>query len=434
MSKKSATDSSRLDLGIEGLLAPVQYSVSSEEVSTSATLASEMNGVTQNLSDYDFAMYAEQSQWQELIEYAEKVIAATDLPIARVWWLRGQVEMSSMPVSLLVSSFGSLCQRIQQQGEMESMRHSLLELSSLISERAQSNQDELCLQDLDEILIIFDLSNAGGRRITDTAVGQALPDVSKRQDENRVSSSSQPMLTRSRIIVVASLGVAVLSVMFGSVRSVSRFFRNDNRSALVVLSDKKDSSHLPPPTLEPPDISKRIGISDLDAVKYGIDSADKETQTDVDANQGGSVLQESRNEPKSEIKPQPIVSALRPTATVGKELVNTTGPIEGSEFRSGVERERSKTMIKAQLPQSTDDSGGQQWPAPFGARSMVVVDATRVYRRPSDTSDVLGQLLVGDKILVEGKYGRWARIRSRKGRTGYIDVGTLGQGEDFRAP
>jgi hypothetical protein len=428
MSKKNAIDSSRLDLGIQSLLASVESSVSSVELPTSRKIVSEMNGATHNLCDSEFAMYAKRSQWEELIEHAEKVIAETDSPLARVWWLRGQVEMSSMPVSLLVSSFGSLCQRIQQQGKMESCSDSLVELSYLISERARLNHDAQCLRELDEILIIFELSHTGDQPATDPAVQQASLDALKRQGENRFSSSVKPMLSRGRIIVGVFLSVAVLLAMFGSVRFSSRLFRNENRSALIVLTDKKNRSQFSSPTLDLPDISKRIGISDLDAVKYRLNSAD------ANANPGGAVLQESRSDAKPQIRPQvEIGTAPRRTAGVSKESVNTTGPLEGREFRRGVERERSKAIVKAQLPHTRDDSRGQ-WPSPFGARSMVVVDATKVFRRMSDTSDILGQLLVGDKILVEGTYGRWARIRSRKGRTGYVDVGSLGQGEDFRAP
>lgn len=424
MSKKSATDSSRLDLGIQSLLASVESSVSSVELPTSRKIASEMNGATHSLCENEFAVYAKRNQWQELIEYAEKVISETDSPLARVWWLRGQVEMSSMPVSLLVSSFGSLCQRIQQQGEMESFSDLLVELSYLISERARSNHDAQCVEELDEILVIFELSHTGDQPGKDPAVQQVPLDTLKRQEENRFSSSGIPMLKPSRIIVAVFLSAAVLWVMFGSVKFRSKFFQHENRSALIVLTDKKSGSHFSSPTLELPDVSERVGISGLDAVKYRLNSVD------VKGNPGGAVLQGSRIDTKPQIE---IVTVPRRTAAVSKESVNTTGPLESREFRRGVERERSKAMVKAQLPQRVDDTGGQ-WPSPFGARSMVVVDATKVFRRPSDTSDILGQLLVGDKILVEGTYGRWARIRSRKGRTGYVDFGSLGQGEDFRAP
>jgi hypothetical protein len=33
---------------------------------------------------------------------------------------------------------------------------------------------------------------------------------------------------------------------------------------------------------------------------------------------------------------------------------------------------------------------------------------------------VIGQLEPGDRVLVEGRVGRWLRLRSKKGRGGYV--------------
>ena len=72
--------------------------------------------------------------------------------------------------------------------------------------------------------------------------------------------------------------------------------------------------------------------------------------------------------------------------------------------------------------------------APFDTRYMVVVSSSRVFKRATTSSAVLGQLLSGDKIVVEGVYGKWARIRSRTGRIGFVPIEALGEGLDFRAP
>jgi uncharacterized protein YgiM (DUF1202 family) len=43
-----------------------------------------------------------------------------------------------------------------------------------------------------------------------------------------------------------------------------------------------------------------------------------------------------------------------------------------------------------------------------------------VLSAPSYGGRVIGQLEAGDRVLVEGKLGRWLRLRSKKGRGGYV--------------
>jgi hypothetical protein len=46
--------------------------------------------------------------------------------------------------------------------------------------------------------------------------------------------------------------------------------------------------------------------------------------------------------------------------------------------------------------------------------------STSVVSAPSFGGRVIGQLGAGDRVLVEGFLGRWLRLRSRRGRGGYV--------------
>jgi uncharacterized protein YgiM (DUF1202 family) len=53
-------------------------------------------------------------------------------------------------------------------------------------------------------------------------------------------------------------------------------------------------------------------------------------------------------------------------------------------------------------------------------RTYKVLTRTSVLSAPSYGGRVVGQLDRGDRVLVEGKLGRWLRLRSKKGRGGYV--------------
>jgi uncharacterized protein YgiM (DUF1202 family) len=49
-----------------------------------------------------------------------------------------------------------------------------------------------------------------------------------------------------------------------------------------------------------------------------------------------------------------------------------------------------------------------------------VSHATTVYAAPNYKADILGRLEAGDKVMIEGNAGRWLRLRSRRGKGGYV--------------
>jgi hypothetical protein len=125
------------------------------------------------------------------------------------------------------------------------------------------------------------------------------------------------------------------------------------------------------------------------------------------------------------------------SAPAKRELarVNTSGPVEGDEFRKGVERadagfgipvERGDGTgavgpVRPQLP-GVNDSPSMRHPNPAVdvARPGRAVRSTSVYSGASYGSDIVGRLEPGDKVMIEGNAGRWLRLRSRKGRGGYV--------------
>jgi uncharacterized protein YgiM (DUF1202 family) len=49
-----------------------------------------------------------------------------------------------------------------------------------------------------------------------------------------------------------------------------------------------------------------------------------------------------------------------------------------------------------------------------------VLVRTSVLEHPSYSADVVGTLEPGDRVFVESKMGRWVRLRSKRGRGGFV--------------
>ena len=120
-------------------------------------------------------------------------------------------------------------------------------------------------------------------------------------------------------------------------------------------------------------------------------------------------------------------------------MVRTDGPIESPDFAK--EARRSSAPQQARLPDplfgrppAPDISSGSPNGSSNSSESVrSVITSTDVFSSPSYHARVLGRLLVGDEVNVEGQVGRWLRIRSRKGRIGFIYSQDVGDREDFRA-
>jgi uncharacterized protein YgiM (DUF1202 family) len=69
----------------------------------------------------------------------------------------------------------------------------------------------------------------------------------------------------------------------------------------------------------------------------------------------------------------------------------------------------------------------------LGEIKAVIVD-TNVVDHPSYEARIIAKLREGDKVSVEARAGRWVRIRSRQGKTGYVFAQDIGELEDFRLP
>lgn len=182
-------------------------------------------------------------------------------------------------------------------------------------------------------------------------------------------------------------------------------------SALIVRVD---------PLLVMPEMQRVSGVSNLDALYYDIDAG----------------------KPRADGKPQkedravaPPVGAAVPAvervsesvgSSQGKVTVNTSGPVEGPEFRDLKDEKEDLSLRRSQ--ELFGGGTGRRDDAPQGFevekfdadKLYVVIAKTNVMARPSYQTAALAELQTGDKVLVESKLGPWLKLRSKHGQSGYI--------------
>jgi hypothetical protein len=191
-----------------------------------------------------------------------------------------------------------------------------------------------------------------------------------------------------------------------------------------------------------PVMDSRGRVGSLSALFYSIGASG----AGVDAPSQNSAASTSTSDPAS-VGAAPVADGVASSAQGKRELarVDTTGPVEGNEFRRGVERADAGlgiavdrgdgtgavNPVRPQLP-AVNESPSIRHPgsAVDVARAGRAVRTTSVYSGASYGSDIVGRLEPGDKVMIEGNAGRWLRLRSRKGRGGYVRREDVEEGGD----
>ena len=422
MAKRDTVTSSCLDLGLEAIMTTQQSGESQQDIQTELTF----------IKKNTFAQLAEDGNWAELVAATEKVLSSAGASSdARMWWIRAHLKGRTLPVSLLLPPFASLCRHSVQRNEMSTLKSELSELASAMINHMQSSGEREGRSELNELIKRHDLFTDGMEKMLED-VGEALStdEPEEQMETQRSLGIVKRNVETSRLSKTAIL-IILLFLGSGSVFMAYRDFTSVAQMNTVAVIDRVVEQTAPVSEISLPNFLKRVELSNLEALRYGIREDTALSLTPVSETTGSTSVPRGSNTSAVVDQKASLDSAKR---TIKKETINIYGPVEGSEFSEGKDREK---VIRPQLPRpkvfDRPIDGGVMH-APFDTRYMVVVSSSRVFKRATTSSAVLGQLLSGDKIVVEGVYGKWARIRSRTGRIGFVPIEALGEGLDFRAP
>jgi hypothetical protein len=457
MSKKNNNQASSLDLGLGAILADAQ---ASKEQAPQAETPTPTEIIT--LDDaagelrHEFSTLAQAKQWGVLVSKAETAISSEQDFEARLWWIRGHLGALSLPVSLLAAPFETLCRQLQTRPEARNSLSELVsEVGQIMIERLKGVGDRR--QEHGVRHALTQLGVLGDNRGQSTGPQVIPPKVPRfelgtpagESDLSQVPAGLLPRRKRggARWVVVGALATFLLA-------AVGLYYKNRNLddAQVVVASESFVQSDSATAQISPV-VSARAVTGSLGALYYSITEAtpaavaasSARPPAPVGTSEAGrspAMGVAARSEPapnKPAAQDKPIAARDGDRSRGAKEQVNTVGPVEGAEFRDGVER---RSMQEPRLPSVT---GGEIQPEPRPSASLPEIDGvlrgevrsvlvpTNVLASPNYHARIIARLREGDKVSVEARVGQWVRIRSRKGKTGFIFAQDVGESEDFTA-
>jgi hypothetical protein len=442
MSKKNGGGAQKLDLGIQAILNRSESTANSggdsPRVETAPTTIFTLEDADGEFSP-EYTNLAHTKQWGILVSKAESAISAGSDVEARLWWIRGHLGALSLPVSLLAAPFETVCrQLVSDQKVADLYKPLVVEIGQIMRERLRGVGDRR--QEHAVMLALHQLGLDESKEVERPSWGR-VPSVAPRfelgepaQGEKAPASESVSVKPGRKPVTI--FVVALLVLALGAL--VGRILQRQLSGAAVYVASEAMVATQTAAVLKPPLVEPRAALSNLGALYYSL----SETGTAIPENKDRPA---EPNPPTTTQQPIPArqpdskVAAVEKPAAGRKDVVNTDGPVEGQEFRRGIERGVSQ---QARLP----EPGYELQPKPIpssgypevggvllGEVKSVLVP-TNVLDSPSYRARIIAKLKEGDKVSVEARVGRWVRIRSKRGKTGYVFAQDVGELEDFRSP
>jgi hypothetical protein len=394
--------------------------------------------------DREFVSLAEARKWGVLVSRAEQSVANADDLEARLWWIRGHLGALSLPVSLLAAPFETVCRQLRSDDASEEYRHLVTEIGEIMLTRLNDVGDARQAQRVRDTLVALGLgshlsapANGVERRASVPPLSPVFAEPRHAEPAPAVEELLPPSLPRrwwSRGLVsalLASAGVVLVVVLIGLLRDGEVSAVSDD--FVVQVSDRSQ---------ELPLVKTREVSGSLGALYYSL-SGDKVAPTSSQAS--------------TQPQPAPMVPAVPKSAAASseasrskaqpkhKEMVKTDGPLESSQTTRPpvISRPNEPQLPPPDLALRGDGTGVKEgesrssFPDGIAASTegvKVVLVRTHVLVTGSHHARVLSILEPGDRVQVEGTFGRWLRIRSRKGKVGYVFAADVGDVEDFTSP
>lgn len=448
-------DKKELNLGLTALLSrSAESGHSAEAEPASSKPETEILTVDDDLEALkpEWSSLAASGQWGMLVSVAEGAISTEADIEARLWWIRGHLGAFTLPVSLLAAPFETVCRQLVGDSRVDTYAGLVREIGEIalarlrdVGDHRQEHSLRLALHRLGVLeSAVVDSGDRYRSGEPSRAPGRAIGKVSKNRQPFELGT--QEALQRSSGAVASAKpnsmrglrwgGLALflaLAVFGGLVLWRGYFVRPEMLTAQEDLIGPESSVGMVPPFLVARPVSSSLG-----ALFYSM-------ERDV-SGAANSLAQPSAPQPAVR---QPVAApaqgaVIPPSALDKKEpskidpdTVRTDGPIEGPDFTKGVERNRIPQPKLPDLMPEIEAQPERQLGYPDGSLNIggeikSAVVRTEVFDSPSYQARVIARLVPGDKISVEGRVGEWYRIRSRRGRAGFVPSQDIGELEDFK--
>lgn len=393
-----------------------------------------------------------EEKYQEIITLSEAPLVGEDNPILRkVWWVRAQTAAGELPKQVLCSSLEECLAPESYLGvpmalieasslELAKKLHGVQEedLAIAILERCFSVspnrevagfllsliQDELGLM---PNRVTFHSPNEMKKRLHLLNLKRSIDDYLKHNPDGfEIGEPVPPSIEPPPSVVVQGSGprlmVPLILLLLLLVTSGIYFGKKKLFPEIPELFAGTTLPFAPAKEkLSQPEVSRIKEISQLASVMYDVEKRG-DVPKDRPTLSGG----------------QPSVQAVpRPKSTI-----DTAAPVETEKMRQILEGRGKSRYEDAPLPRFPrsddrdlsrapitrdprrldeerryDPNRAETWEG--GQRYEVLIN-TSVMDRPSFHAGEVAELYAGDRVLVEARIGRWLRLRSVKGKPGYI--------------
>ncbi len=402
----------------------------------------------------ELASLADQKNWAELTKRASELMNC-DGPQAleaRLWWIRGQFEERSVPLSILAAPLHSALEQLLSVEKNQSLENEALELCLSVSNQLQQRGDEVLSLSLAERALelrcrdnvkesqrvqLEHLSRGSSKedlevyrrvRSIGSQVIASLSDIPeyKRTDTQALElqrlndlfaglhkevKAKTPVEKEEDLLEVEILKkVKGSSVSWGQYRSLIVLLACIIGSGVIwragVIQDAFAWITATPqggvetvlqrekPQLLSPEPRRRL-TDKLDAIESLLDSVGSQKAAPVQVAKAQGV---------------PVAQFAPPQKMQVKEVLNLSGPLEPTDFP------------QAEIGGEPKSSGGGRYPIKRFSSPKVyeIIARTQILKQPSYTAEVVGTLHVGHRVEASASHGPWLRLRSKSGRAGYI--------------
>lgn len=405
----------KLDLGLSELLseAPAERASSAADSEGEKPEAADTVPQEEPREESRYEQLARGAKWGELATLCERTLERGDDVEARLWWIRAHLEGGSMPAAFLAAPFEAVCSRVTDESIRDPQLLGLLsETARPLLERLKQGDDSDHARSIEEQLSKIE-----------PPVGTDAPTF----EQHVVRPSSAPPVDAAPLATTATLYPR------HTIEKVKRGSSLGTRAFLVVAllcfaaATAVVVWMLPLPSLLPlaeVSVAEEQFIAephDLELVLPSIVPRDR-------VNTLSSLFYDIQRDGLGTPLPSPsdsqgqssVTSTETATVKKPKERVDTSGPIEGPEFRE--RRLRFEGRPPLQAPRRSGEPSGRPAPRTRSNSSGIhyVLTRTSVLSEPNYKGTVLAELKRGDRVYVEARLGRWVRLKSIRGRGGFV--------------
>lgn len=427
-----------INLGLSEILSRAEQHVGAAVPSTRSETAVYALTDGELAFEREFVSLAEAKKWGVLVSKAEQTISNQDDIEARLWWIRGHLGALTLPVSLLAAPFETVCRQLRSEDATGMYRNLIIEIAQIMLTRLRDVGDVRQVQRVSETLIAIGLASALGSGSKLEARRERIPPIAPVFSQPTIVEAppvaEAPELSRPRFARRVLMLCVVAALMVGAY--LGRWIWSDGAVSIVSDSFLSQSSAL---TQEWPLVKAREVSGSLGALYYSLSS-------DQHADSGAK--DSSKSDTHDSGRRSPVVPQKNgrvpeePVPQRQKEVIKTDGPLEPREV---VKPREAAPAAVPQLPapelalrgdgtgvvQGEERSNFPDGVAASASGVKMVLVRTHVLVNGSHHAKVLAILEPGDRVQVEGTFGRWLRIRSKKGKVGYVFASDVGEVEDF---